>query len=79
LAVRGAVGLLAPAGTPRPTIDQIAQATRAALADRAYQQALIEGGFEPTPNSSPEEFQRMLADDIAFWTPLVKSLGLKID
>ena len=79
LTVPGAVGLLAPAGTPTPIIDRIVQATHAALAERAYQQALIEGGFEPTPNSSPEKFQRTLADDVALWTPLVKDLALKID
>jgi tripartite-type tricarboxylate transporter receptor subunit TctC len=79
LVARGPVGLLAPAGTPRPIIDQIVQATHAALADRGYQQALIEGGWEPTPDSSPEKFERMLADDVAHWTPLVKALALKID
>jgi tripartite-type tricarboxylate transporter receptor subunit TctC len=73
------IGLLAPAGTPRPIIDQIHQATRTALADRAYQQMLMEAGFEPTPDSSPERFRRMLADDIALWRPVVTELGLKID
>jgi len=72
-------GLLAPAGTPRPIIDQIAQATHSALAERAYQQMLIEAGIEPTPDSSPEKFRRMLADDVALWTPVVTALGLKID
>jgi tripartite-type tricarboxylate transporter receptor subunit TctC len=79
LVATGAVGLLAPARTPRPIIDQIAQATRTALADRAYQQALIEGGYEPTPDSSPDKFQQMLANDVALWAPLVKRLALKID
>jgi len=79
LMATAAVGLLAPAGTPRPIIDQIAQATHTALAERAYQQMLIEAGLEPTPDSSPEKFRRMLADDIALWTPVVKALALKID
>ncbi len=75
----GSVGLLAPAGTPRPIIDQIAQATRTALAERAYQQMLIEAGFEPILDSSPEKFRRSLGADIALWTPVVAGLGLKID
>jgi tripartite-type tricarboxylate transporter receptor subunit TctC len=79
LTVRGPVGLLAPAGTPRPIIDQIAQATRTALADPAYRQALLDGGFEPTPQSGPEEFARMLADDVAFWKPIADTLALKLD
>ena len=75
----GSNGLLAPAGTPRPIIDQIAQATHTALAERAYQQVLIEAGMEPTPESTPEKFRRMLADDIALWTPVVTALGVKMD
>ncbi len=53
LIVPATLGLLAPAGTPKPIIEQIAQATRTALAERAYQQALIESGFEPTIDSTP--------------------------
>jgi tripartite-type tricarboxylate transporter receptor subunit TctC len=79
LVARGPVGLLAPAATPSPIIDQIVQATHAALADRGYQQTLVEGGWEPTPDSSPEKFERMLADDVAHWAPLVRALALKID
>jgi tripartite-type tricarboxylate transporter receptor subunit TctC len=79
LTVQATVGLLAPAGTPKPIIEQIAQATRTALAERAYQDFLIEAGFEPTLDSSPEKLRRTLEQDIAFWTPIVKQLGLNID
>ena len=73
------LGLLAPAGTPTPVIEQIAQATRTALAEPAYQQLLIEGGFEPTLDSNPEKFRQSLAADVALWAPVVKSLRLKLD
>jgi tripartite-type tricarboxylate transporter receptor subunit TctC len=79
LTVPGAQGLFVPRGTPRSIIDQIAQATRTALAERAYQQALIQEGWEPTPDSSPEKLQSMLVGDIALWTPLVKSMALRTD
>jgi tripartite-type tricarboxylate transporter receptor subunit TctC len=79
LTVTTSVGLLAPAGTPKPIVDQIAQATRTALAERAYQRMLLEAGNEPTYDSNPEKFRRSLAADIALWTPVVKALGLKID
>jgi tripartite-type tricarboxylate transporter receptor subunit TctC len=79
LVATSTIGLLAPAGTPRSIIDQIHEATHTALAEPAYRQTLIEGGFEPTPDSSPEKFRRMLADDVALWTPVVTALGLKID
>jgi tripartite-type tricarboxylate transporter receptor subunit TctC len=72
-------GLLAPAGTPRPMIDKVAQASRALLSTKEYQQLLIDMGFEGTPESDPEDFRRVLAADVALWAPIVKSLGLKLD
>jgi tripartite-type tricarboxylate transporter receptor subunit TctC len=79
LTVTATLGLLAPAKTPTPIIEQIAQATRTALTERAYQQMLIEAGFEPILDSTPEKLRRSLAADVALWTPVVKALGLKID
>ena len=73
------VGLLAPARTPSAIVEQIAQATRTALAERAYQQFLIDGCFEPDVDSNSNKFRRLLEEDIARWTPVVKALGLKID
>jgi tripartite-type tricarboxylate transporter receptor subunit TctC len=58
------VGLLAPAATPKRIIEQIAQATRTALADHAYQQILTASGFEPDLDSNPEKFRRTLEGDI---------------
>ena len=49
------------------------------VAGPAYQQSLIEGGFEPTVDSNPEKFRQSLAADVALWAPVVKSLGLKLD
>ena len=79
MTVTGSIGLLAPAGTPIGIIEQIAQASRTAVAEPAYQQMLIEAGIEPTLDSNPERFRGSLAADVALWTPVVKALGLKID
>jgi tripartite-type tricarboxylate transporter receptor subunit TctC len=40
---------------------------------------LIESGFEPDSDSSPEKFRRLLEEDIARWAPTVKAMGLKLD
>jgi tripartite-type tricarboxylate transporter receptor subunit TctC len=79
MTVTGSIGLLAPAGTPIGIIEQIAQASRTAVAEPAYQQMLIEAGIEPTLDSGPKKFAGSLAADVALWTPVVKALGLKID
>jgi tripartite-type tricarboxylate transporter receptor subunit TctC len=79
MTVRGSIGLLAPAGTSTEIIEQIAQATRTAIAEPAFQRMLIDAGIEPTLDSNPEKFRRSLAADVAMWTPVVKALGVKID
>jgi tripartite-type tricarboxylate transporter receptor subunit TctC len=76
---KGSIGLLAPAGTPKVIIELIARATHGALAEAAFQQFLREAGYEPDLDSTPEKFRRTLELDIAFWAPIVSSLGLKID
>jgi tripartite-type tricarboxylate transporter receptor subunit TctC len=72
-------GLLAPAGTPRATVEQIAQATRAVLASEDYQRMLTEIGFEPVLDSGPDEFRAVIANDLVYWSPIVKALGVQID
>ena len=79
MTVTGSIGLLAPAGTPNEIIEQIAQATRTAVAEPAFKQILIDAGIEPALDSNPEKFRQSLAADVALWTPVVKALGLKID
>jgi len=49
------------------------------VAEPAFQQISTSGGIEPTPESSPQQFRRSLADDVMFWAPLVKALGVKTD
>lgn len=79
IANQSSYGLLAPAGTPKPIIDKVAQATRTLLSTKEYQQLMLDIGFEATPESDPEDFRRVLAADVALWSPVVKSLGLKIE
>jgi tripartite-type tricarboxylate transporter receptor subunit TctC len=79
MTVTGSIGLLAPAGTPIRIIEQIAEATRTAVAEPAFRQMLIDAGIEPALDSNPEKFRQSLAADVALWTPVVNALGLKID
>lgn len=79
IANQSSYGVLAPAGTPKPVIDQIAKASRTLLSTDEYKKLMIDIGFEATPESDPEDFRKVLAADVALWSPLVKSLGLKID
>jgi tripartite-type tricarboxylate transporter receptor subunit TctC len=73
------LGIFAPAGTPQPIVAQIAAANSTAMTDKAYQQSLIDAAVEPVFDWSAEKFDRFMAEDVARWSPLVKSLGIKLD
>jgi len=72
------MGLFAPAGTDKAIIEQISDVTHIALADQEIREKLIASGFEPYPDSSPEAARRLVDDDIARWTPVIKAIGLKM-
>ena len=78
--VTGSIGLLAPAGTPRSVVDQISHATTTLRwRTRLTNNVLKEAAMEPIAGPGPENWKRILSDDIALWSPVVKELGLKLD
>jgi tripartite-type tricarboxylate transporter receptor subunit TctC len=72
-------GLFAPAKTPKPIVEQIAAATRKAMDDEEVRKNLVEQGMEPYRDSTPEKTARFVAEDIARWTPVIRSIGLKLN
>lgn len=68
------VALLAPAGTPRPIVDQLKRAVHAAL-DAEVKAKLAESGMEVAPGT-PEELQRTIAQEIKLHAELVKAAGV---
>jgi tripartite-type tricarboxylate transporter receptor subunit TctC len=71
-------GLFAPAGTPQPVVQKIAQATHAAMAEAEFRKMLMDSGFEPL-ESGPEDAARMVAEEQARWAPIIKKIGFKMD
>jgi tripartite-type tricarboxylate transporter receptor subunit TctC len=71
-------GLFAPAGTPQPVIQKIAQATHAAMAEAEFRKMLMDSGFEPL-ESGPTEAARMVAEEQVRWAPIIKKIGFKMD
>jgi tripartite-type tricarboxylate transporter receptor subunit TctC len=73
------MGLFAPAGTPRPIIEQIADVTHSIMADQEFQKKLILAGFEPVTESGPDAATRYVQEELVRWTPLLKASGLRIN
>jgi tripartite-type tricarboxylate transporter receptor subunit TctC len=72
-------GLFAPAGTPKPILEHVSDATRRAMADDEFLQKLIASGFEPYVESTPQTAARFLEYEIARWTPVIKAIELKLE
>jgi len=72
-------GLFAPAGLPKPIVDQIAEATRKIAADEALQKVLIASGFEPILDSGPEATRAFVAAETERWLPVMKAANFKME
>ena len=73
------LALFAPAGTPKPNIDKVAEANGIAMADRAYQKSLVDAAVIPVTDWTTDKFNTFMTDEVARWTPLVKSIGIRLD
>ena len=71
-------GLLAPAGTPREIVNALAAATARATRDGELRKRMLEQGADPV-GSTPEEFARLLREEVARWGEVVKVSGAKAD
>ena len=69
-------GFVAPAGTPRPVLNQISKELARILYLPDMKERLDAGGFHPQP-STPEEFDRIVREQIQTMTKLVKEIGLR--
>jgi tripartite-type tricarboxylate transporter receptor subunit TctC len=71
-------GVLAPAGTPKDVINRLSVEIAKIARTPEMRERLAGMGAEPV-GSTPEEFGAVMARDIAKWTALAKTVGIKID
>ena len=71
-------GLFAAAGTPKPIIDRLAQATAKVLASKAVQDRFASLGAE-AKSSTPEYLAQFVKEDTARWARVVKEAGIKLE
>ncbi len=67
-------GIVAPAGTPRPIIEKLNVALRAALGDSKVHGHIANEGAEPLP-TSPDEYAADIDREETKWSALVKKSG----
>jgi tripartite-type tricarboxylate transporter receptor subunit TctC len=71
-------GLLAPAATPREIVRTLAAAVAKSAHSPDIRKRLIEQGAEPVGNT-PEEFDKLLREDVARWGEVVKVSGARAE
>ncbi len=72
------LGIMAPAGTPKPVIDRLNAEITKIVARPDVKKSWNEQGAEPLA-MTPVEFEKYLNDDIAKWARVVKLSGAKAE
>ena len=71
-------GFLAPAGTPRNIIQKLNADFKRVLSNTATVEALERAGQEAA-SSTPAEFAELIRSDLAYWSKMIKDLGITIE
>ncbi|HXF78295.1 MAG TPA: tripartite tricarboxylate transporter substrate binding protein [Usitatibacter sp.] len=72
------LGIMAPAGTPKPIVERLNAEITRAVGDPKVKAAWAEQGAVPM-SMTPDEFGRFLREDIEKWARVVKISGAKPD
>jgi tripartite-type tricarboxylate transporter receptor subunit TctC len=71
--------LFAPRGTPKPIVDKLNAAVDAAMRDAVVSRRLAELGAElpkPGEERTPAALAKLVAAEVAKWTPLIRAAGV---
>jgi tripartite-type tricarboxylate transporter receptor subunit TctC len=72
-------GVVAPAGTPRATIEALAGEVGKLMADPATRDKLTTVALEPLPPSTPDGFAAYIRSEVDRWAVIVKNSGAELE
>ena len=72
-------GLFAPAKTPADILDKIDKATKEAMKNPKWEEALARDGLEMPPERTRAEFTKFVADEHVFWGKTLKELKIEME
>ena len=70
-------GLMAPAGTDQTIIDRIAVEVARSVKDAEFNERMLKLGVDPL-GTSPQEFAKMISDDVTMWREAIKIANIKM-
>ena len=71
-------GVLAPSATPPDIVNILGRAIMDASHSPDFRQRLLDLGAEPVA-TTPEEFGKLLREEVAKWAEVVKAAGIRAD
>lgn len=72
------LGLMAPRGTPKAVVDRLNEAVSKIASQPEVKQLWVKQGAVPLL-MTPEVFDKYMRDDIAKWSRVIKTAGIKVD
>jgi tripartite-type tricarboxylate transporter receptor subunit TctC len=69
-------GVVAPAGTPAAIVDRLSAEIGAILNDPVFKGVFAAQGVDPV-SSTPEQFSRLIREDLPKWTGIMKQAGIE--
>ncbi len=72
-------GLFAPAKTPPDILDKIEKATKEAMKNPKWEEALARDGLEMPPDRTRAQFTKFVADEHAFWGKKLRELNVQME
>jgi len=72
------LGVMAPKGTPKAVVDKLNETISKIASQAEVKQIWSKQGAVPLV-MSPPQFEKYLNDDIAKWTNVIKTAGIKLD
>jgi tripartite-type tricarboxylate transporter receptor subunit TctC len=73
------LGIMGPAGMPRPVVDKLHKALVEIVAMPEFKTAMDANGAEPIASKSPQEFTDMLRGQVDKYVKITKAIGIKLD
>ena len=65
-----------PSKTPKPIVDKLNSALKAAIEDKGVEETLLKAGIEPL-TSTPEELRAYVVSETKKWADIVKAAGIE--
>lgn len=71
-------GLFAPAGTPKPIIDQVYREVVTSAREQTVYRALVDKYRVEVPLPTPDELRTMIVEELPFWAKIIRDNKIKI-